>query len=311
MRGFRLADLAAGLALLAGLASPGWAAAVRPQAEAVLIADTVWSGEILVTGVVVVAKGATLRLLPGTRVQFQPQDRNHDGIGDGEIRVLGRILAEGTPEAPVVFQSAAAAPAARDWSYVLLFAASGESLFRFCRFHHAFSGLQVHFATARVADCLFAGNQEGLRFGRAYLLVEHSDFVDNDLGIRFTRMEGPVGLLNNRISGNRIGIFLAPSGQNITDFFEPDRSGVPWNTGRLAIRGNLLAGNGWYNLSLGEKQMWDLEAAGNWWGSPEAGAIEATLFDGRRDPGLGRVLFQPALAAPPAAAGRRGPGGRP
>ena len=55
--------------------------------------DTTWAGDVVVDGVVVVGRGATLTIAPGTTIRFRQRDTNRDGIGDSEIRVLGRLLA--------------------------------------------------------------------------------------------------------------------------------------------------------------------------------------------------------------------------
>jgi len=263
--------------------------------DQVIRKDTIWNGEIIVKGVVVVARGATLQITPGTRVRFLKTDRNNDGIGDSEIRVLGRILAEGTPDARITFASAEESPSWKDWSYLLVFTSGSFNRVAYCNFQHAFSGLQVHFSTVSVKNSQFEGNFEGVRFGRADLALENNVFRDNDVGIRFTRMEGPVLISNNEITRNRIGIFLVPSGQNIRDFFEPDRSGRAWNTGRLKIAGNNIYGNDWYNLSLGEKQLWNIEVSKNYWGSNSATEIEEKIFDQRRDSSLGKAFYEPFL----------------
>lgn len=265
--------------------------------DQVIRENTLWSGEIVINGVVVVGRTATLTISPGTRIRFRKIDRDHDSTGDSELRVLGRIIAEGTATAPIIFTSAETDPAPRDWSYLLIYTSGELNRISFCEFHYGFSGLQVHFSTASVKNCLFADNNEGLRFGRADLTVTNNRFAGNDVGVRFTRMEGPVLLKNNEITGNRIGIFLVPSGQNIRDFFEPDRSGRPWNTGHLDITANNIYGNRSYNLSLGEKQLWNLEIPGNYWGSADPEQISAMIFDQRRDESLGRVIFTPFAAA--------------
>lgn len=266
--------------------------------DQVISQDTVWSGEINIEGVVVVARQATLVIAPGSRISFTRIDRNNDGIGDGELRVLGAIRAEGRPEARIIFSSAADQPAPKDWSYLLIFTSPAVNRLSWCEFRHGFSGLQVHFSTLTVDHCEFANNHEGLRFGRADLRVTDNRFTGNDIGIRFTRMEGPVRITGNAIHHNRIGLFLVPSGQNIRDFFEPDRAGTPWNTGHLLISGNNIHDNGWYNLDLGEKQQWDLEISGNYWGTADSAAIAETLYDRRRDESLGRALFEPFAAQP-------------
>lgn len=271
----------------------------------VIRSDTVWAGEILVEGVVVVSRLATLKIEPGTRVRFKRLDNNHDGIGDGELRVLGRLLAVGTADRPIVFESAELLPNRKDWSYVLIFASGKENLIQYCEFSHGFSGLQVHFSTATVSDSLFINNQEGMRFGRARLSLDHCELRNNDIGVRFTRMEGPVLINHNIIAGNRLGVFLVPSGQNIQDFFEPDRSGKPWNTGRLTITDNDIYNNSSYNLSLGEKQSWNLDIANNWWGTTDASTIEKKIFDQNREPSLGRALYKPTACKPVKQAGIR------
>jgi len=261
--------------------------------DQVIDKDTTWGGEITIDGVVVIGRKATLRISPGTKISFIRKDRNSDGIGDGEVRVLGAIIAEGTQKSPIIFASAEEKPAPKDWSYLLIFTSPAVNHLSWCEFHNAFSGLQVHFSTLIVENSVFSNNNEGLRFGRADLTVDNNSFVANDIGIRFTRMEGPVRIIGNEIHDNRIGLFLVPSGQNIRDFFEPDRSGTPWNTGRLQISGNNIHHNFWYNLDLGEKQIWNLDISNNYWGYGNSKKISETIFDQRRDESLGRALFKP------------------
>jgi hypothetical protein len=264
----------------------------------VIESDTVWSGEVIIKGVVLVGRKATLSIVPGTTIKFRKIDRNNDDIGDSEIRVLGRLLAEGEPDNPILFESAEQNPRPKDWSYLLIFTSGKKSSIKYCRFRDAFSGVQVHFSTADISNSLFEKNYEGIRFGRARLSITKNLFRNNDVGIRFTRMEGPVIIKHNEITANRIGIFLVPSGQNIQDFFEPDRSGRPWNTGRLLISANNIHNNSRYNLSLGEKQLWDLDVVGNWWGSQDTESIKQGIFDKNTDPDLGKALYIPYADRP-------------
>jgi hypothetical protein len=264
----------------------------------VITSDTVWHGDVIIEGVVLVARKATLTIKPGTTVRFRRIDRNNDNIGDSELRVLGRVVAAGLPAFPIVFESAEQNPQPKDWSYLLIFASGKKSSLSYCEFRHAFSGVQVHFSTATISNSLFEKNNEGIRFGRARLSIAKNLIRNNDVGIRFTRMEGPVVIKHNEIRDNRLGIFLVPSGQNIQDFFEPDRSGKPWNTGRLLITENNIHNNTMYNLSLGEKQLWDLDITRNWWGSQNKELIERGIFDKNSDPELGKALIMPYADRP-------------
>lgn len=265
--------------------------------EQIIRQDTTWSGQIVIEGVVVIGRAATLTIKPGTAIRFKKIDRDLDGTGDSEIRILGGIIAEGTAAEPITFSSAETTPAPRDWSYLLLYTSGQINRINFCEFRHGFSGLQVQFSTASVKNSLFADNNEGIRFGRADLAIEHNLFSNNNIGIRFTRMEGPVMISHNTITNNKTGVFLVPSGQNIQDFFEPDRSGRAWNTGRLIISANNIYDNYGYNLSLGEKQFWNLDITGNYWGTADRDQIEARIFDQSRDDSLGKVLYRPFAAA--------------
>ena len=275
----------------------------RVYSSQVIKSDMVWSGRVTIRGVVVVGRSATVTITPGTTVLFEKTDSNNDGIGDSEIRVLGRLLARGTHAEPIFFQSAVANPQRKDWSYILFFTSGQVNVVEHCVIKHGFSGLQAHFSTVNIANTTFQDNHEGLRFGRAKLTITNNRFVDNNVGIRFTRMEGPVTISLNEIRNNRIGVFLVPSGQNTQDFFEPDRSGKPWNTGRLLITRNKISDNSWYNVSLGEKQFWDLDMINNWWGTVSVSKIRQTVFDQWRDATLGRVILEPVAPQAIAEAG--------
>ena len=273
--------------------------------DTIIQQDMTWSGTITIRGVFVVGRGATLTIEPGTTVRLQRIDSNNDGIGDSEIRVLGGLKAEGTKEKPITFRSAEERPAPKDWSYVLIFTSGRHNSVRYCEFRDAFTGLQVHFSTAEVTDSVFTGNHEGLRFGRAKITIAHNRVTENDLGLRFTRMEGPAEITGNTITDNRIGVFLVPSGQNIVDFFEPGRTGKPWNEGHLLIKDNNIHANRDYDLNLGAKQKWDLAINGNWWGSNDPHRIREKIYDHARDEELGRALIEPVLPVPAREAGPR------
>lgn len=82
--------------------------------------DTQWSGSVLVQGMVTVAAQATLTVLPGTIVRFNP---------DSGITVLGRIVVKGTSDQPVSFSSIYMEPAPSDWYGIVLTASSKKNIF--------------------------------------------------------------------------------------------------------------------------------------------------------------------------------------
>ncbi len=57
----------------------------------------------LIDGCLIVAEGHTLRILPGTQIYFTPRKDQNFNL-ESAIKVFGRLLVEGGPGAPVVFQ---------------------------------------------------------------------------------------------------------------------------------------------------------------------------------------------------------------
>jgi hypothetical protein len=50
---------------------------------------------------------------------------------------------------------------------------------------------------------------------------------------------------------------------------------------------------------MGERQSEDIPMVENWWGHLESSAIKDTFFDGRIEPELGKVVFEPYLEERP------------
>jgi parallel beta-helix repeat protein len=209
-------------------------------------------------------------------VRFPWLDEDANGIGDGELNVEGRLVARGTRERPVVFTSGRQSPAPKDWTYVMISTSRGSIVER-CVFEYAFTGLQVHLSSAAVRNCRFRKNFEALRFSTSDIVVERNEITDNTYGIRYESRGSTGSIAGNAVVGNEYGFFPVVK----------SASGV-------RIAGNNIA-NRAYNVKMGEEQREDLDFRGNWWGSADPAKIAEGLFDKRREPGIGRVLFEPFL----------------
>ncbi len=242
-----------------------------------------WRGEIRIRGSVVVQKGATLTILPGTTVRFEKIDVDGDGIGDSELYVEGELVAEGTHDRPILFTSAGKDPAPRDWKYLFI-NLSRRAVLSHCVSEYAFSGVQIHFSRASVSDCTFRRCVDGLRFSTAEGTFAGNRMTGNVYGVRYEERGSNAVLARNEITGNKVGIFC-----------------VMESPGRIVIRENRIHGNADYDFKLGNRQRTDIPARENWWGTADAEAIRAKIFDRRMEPELGAVLFEPFLAAPPPA----------
>lgn len=246
-----------------------------------LKSDETWRGEVRIRGSVVVPRGVTLTIEPGTVVRFEKIDVDGDGIGDSELYVEGNLVAEGAPGRPIVFTSAGKNPSARDWKYLFV-NLSRKTILTRCVSEYAFSGVQIHFSRATVTHCLFRRNVDGFRFSTAEGTFSRNRMTENVYGVRYEERNSNAVLSGNDITGNKVGIFC-----------------VMESTGKVAVRGNRIHGNTEYDFKLGNRQKADVPVPGNWWGTADPGAIRARIFDRGTEAELGRVLFEPHLLAQP------------
>jgi hypothetical protein len=265
------------LTLVAGGCLPS--RTVRTLEDAVIRDAQVWSGTVTIRGAVTVKKEGDLTILPGTEIRFERLDRDGDGIGDGELLVEGGLTAVGTPEAPILFTSAAPDPRPADWKYLYLDYARRAQL-RHIVSEYAYSGVQVHFCKASLLDSEFRYNVDGVRFSTVNIEVAGNRIHDNVHGIRYEERRGSGQVHHNDIVANEIGIFAVTRCEDRTRFAD----------------NNIVSRQ--YNVKLGLEQGHDLAFPRNWWGSVEPETIAAGFFDRRADSTLGEVTAPEPLNAP-------------
>jgi len=277
-------NLVSGLMLLVftALLFPGRGVAGEetPIQQVIRQKDT-WRKEVKVDGVVIVAKGGSLNIAPGTRVVFSVRDDDGDGIGDSELRVEGNLEVAGTEKDPVIFTSAAAEPEPADWKYIMINHADSASVSN-AVVEYAYSGIQVHYTRGSFSRLVARHNVDGFRFSTAPVTLENSLLTQNVNGIRFEERGAGAIIRNNRITRNRIGVFAVIKCQGLTTF-----------------ENNSIDDNSDYAVKMGIRQTEDVPMKGNWWGIDDPGTISTGFFDRRRESGLGRVLFEPFLKERP------------
>ncbi len=229
-----------------------------------VVAGALWQGAVKVDATVSVPKGGSLVIAPGTRVLFRK---------DAGLSVQGTLIAQGNKEQRITFT--AQEPAGdSSWGEILLEYSAGSRI-TYCTFEYATWGLHSHFTPLTLANNIFRYNYGGMRFRSGPMQIIHSVFSDNTIGIRSYR--GNAVIRENRITGNETGIFVREKG------------------GGLTISANNLAGNRGYGIRVGDFNNEDISAGDNWWGQ---GDPSQYLFDGRSEPGIGIVRYEPYRREP-------------
>ncbi|MBI5203473.1 MAG: right-handed parallel beta-helix repeat-containing protein [Nitrospirae bacterium] len=229
-----------------------------------IITDVTWDGVLGIHNTVTVSPGLTLTIAPGAKVIFS------EGAG---LKINGKIIAAGQRDARIIFTSLKK-EGASDWDEILLDHATG-SLFSNCEFEYATWGIHSHFTNLLVTDCSFARSYGGLRFRSGPVEIIHSIFEGNHIGVRAYR--GNASITENVITKNDIGIFVREKG------------------GGVAIHKNNILANTDYNIRNGDFNNEDVDASNNWWGS---GNPSDGIFDENREPGIGRVIYEPYAKEP-------------
>ena len=235
----RLLLVIAAIALLL----PGVAGGAVYQGESTLFEDTVWSGEVLIDGILTVAPGVVLEIRPGTVVRFTRRDSNQDGIGEHELFIQGRILAQGTAERPVLFTSAEPEPVAGDWGALNMMASEEANQFTHCLIEYAYRGFHAHFAAAKLEHCLLRFNQRGVQFQESEVDILDSRVIDNLNGLQFRNSK--VNLARLQVQRNYWGLRGVYSQVRLEDCTIAENlvNGANFRDSTVDIRGNRVVGN--------------------------------------------------------------------
>ncbi len=209
--------------------------------------DETWSGDVTVTGDVIVPAGVTLTLEPGTQVFFSA---NSDDTGSGlsgsrtELIVYGSLTADGA-----VFTSAATSPVAGDWYGIRVPAENNDAAISLtnCTISYGETGLWVpvdndHTVSVTLDNTTLTGSVgHGLHVNvgdhsDVSLSIVNSTFSDNGNHGLYVYTEGDSARVSghigtNTISGNgRHGLCII--------------STAAWNNQTdLSIEGNIIEDN--------------------------------------------------------------------
>ena len=177
--------------------------------------NTVWEGDILIDGIVTVAPGVTLEVRPGTTVRFTRYDSNQDQIGEHEIFIQGRFIAQGTAEQPILFTSAEERPTPGDWGAINMMASMQENLLEHCRVEYAYRGFHAHFGRGRLSYSTFAYNRRAAQFQESDVQINACLFSDNLNGLQFR--DSTVTIADSVVRGSYWGVRTVNSRVTMND----------------------------------------------------------------------------------------------
>lgn len=146
--------------------------AVEPiEAEGVIAEDTVWSGEVLVHGDVLVPEGVTLTISPGTKVMFAYSESTKIEpmflSMQTELLVRGVLKVEGKPGNPVSFMPAPEdedlkAPERGDWGGIIFDGpAASASVVKDANFLMAETAVTTFYSSPAITGCTVADTNYG------------------------------------------------------------------------------------------------------------------------------------------------------
>lgn len=225
-------------------------------------ADITWRDNIHLQNSLTVLEGATLKISPGARIIMSK--------GAGIKITESRIIAVGERDKRIMFTSLEQGED-NHWDEIFLDHAEG-SIFSYCDFERALWAVHSHFTGLKILNSRFRNNDGGIRFRSGPVEISGSEFSGNRIGMRAYIANALIH--GNNIFNNETGIFVREKG------------------GGLTIRKNNFYSNSGYSIRVGDFNVEDVDAVENWWGSSDP---SETIFDGRREPGVGKVLYEPFL----------------
>lgn len=281
------------MAIVIAVCMFGAAAFAQQFAPGVIMTDVNWSGEIWVKGDVVVEKGATLTIMPGTRVMFLPvSDENKSGADPArsEITVRGRLIAQGTRNTGrIIFTSGGTNPQMNDWSGIVLKNPRTPSVLNNCLIEYAYKGVNCYGSSPEVSECeirynLYAGISCEVR---ANAVIRKNSITSNEFaGVVCELASNPI-LEQNIITQNTNGVI-------IFDRSQPNLGTVNYTRG--SSRGeNLILNN--FEANIYNHSANDILAQNNLWNTSNPADIAANIYDKRQNSTKGEILFLPVFEA--------------
>lgn len=221
---------------------PAPAAAVQSEfsyENATIVEDVTWRGNVRITGSLVVAPQATIRIEPGTAVRFiDPATARQKP----RLVVMGRLHCGGTPDNPVRFTTATPGPGAA-WGGILFLASGKRNLLEHLTLDGAQTGIEAQFSNLEVRGAVISGAVTGMILRDSTLTLAASSISNCRTGLDIRDSE--TDLRETVLAANPLGIRADHSTLTLASVSvrESDQRGITAEECRIRINGGEIAGN--------------------------------------------------------------------
>jgi len=214
---------------------------IRSYENATLTEDVTWHGTVLITGGVVIAPQATLRIEPGTVVRFV---RTGEGGRKARLVVMGRIQSIGSAEHQILFTADAPAPVKGDWGGILLLATEKRNQFEHTAIEGAETGIEARISAFTARSLRVSVARTGMALHDSVVSVDASGFSACETGVAVSG--GEFELRGSNVSTNRSGMRLSRSSVALSSVSVTDnsRQGILSEECRLRISSCTVSSNG-------------------------------------------------------------------
>ena len=196
-------------------------------------ADRTLQGDVIVDGILRVAPGVTLTILPGSRLFFTFRDTDGDGIGENGIFLQGNLRAKGTRERPIGFHPEEGNGPGRWDSINFMASERGENILEHVEVTGAYRGLHAHFSRLQGEDVRISRCWRGVQF-------QESEVTFSGLSVSASSSALRCRDSNVRIDGFRVDGTI---------------SGANFFRSRVSLRDASIDAPGWYGFRFRESRV--------------------------------------------------------
>lgn len=174
--------------------------------DTTLTEDVTWRGTVLIRGYLVIAPQTTLRIEPGTVVQFASPAGSRL---QSRLLVMGRIQAGGTADRPIHFISRQGKATKGSWGGIQLLNSEKRNQIEHCRIDGAECGIDSRFSSLTIKGLNVINSNSGilLRDSNAGISAATVTQCENGIEVYDSELE----LREASFSENRTGMQLARS----------------------------------------------------------------------------------------------------